>query len=62
MWIHILNALLRAKRDERSNADTSVLDVGGKTQENYSRENPRSQVGTENPSPYSALVGFKPGS
>ena len=35
---------------------------GRKTPENYSRENPRSQVGTENPIHIVPPVGFEPGS
>ena len=42
--------------------EVSVLDVGGKTPDNYSRENPRSLVGTEKPIHIVHPMGFEPGS
>ncbi len=47
---------------EKTRKEVSVLDVGGKTPENYSRENPRNQAGTENPIHIVPQVGFEPGS
>ena len=45
----IRNALISAKRGERRQWRSFSFRCGSKTPEIYSRENPRSQVGTENP-------------
>ncbi len=47
---------------EKTRNEGSVLDVGRKIPENYSRENPRNQVGTENPIHIVPPTGFEPGS
>ena len=40
--------------------EVSVLGGGGKTPKQYSRENPRNQVGTENPIHIVPSMGFEP--
>ena len=52
--IILVKAFSASRRGEKTNGEISVLEVGArKTPENYSRENPRSRVGTEKPNPQS---------